>query len=119
MANIAIVCGAGIVSGKEIMALELISGLREQGYVVDVVTSSWGSGEFRRRCEKSGFRTHVMRLGFISATLNWESLYMTAHQALHWPGLVISYWRFLKRSQPRRIIHTNWHHLLLLALLLK
>jgi glycosyltransferase involved in cell wall biosynthesis len=119
MANIAIVCGAGIVSGKEIMALELITGLREQGYAVDVVTSSWGSGEFRRRCEKLGVRAHVMRLGFISATLNRQSLYMTAHQLLRWPGLVISYRRFLKKSQPRRVIHTNWHHLLLLAPFLK
>ena len=119
MADVGIVCGAGIVSGKEIMALELMTGLHEQGEDVDVVTSSWGSGEFRQRCEKMGFRTYVMRLGFISATLNWDCVRMTAHQMLHWPGLVISYWRFLKRSKVRSVVHTNWHHLLLLAPFLK
>src|SRR3954451_8362994 len=104
MADVALVCGAGIVSGKEIMALELITGLRDQNYVVDVATSSWGSGEFRRRCEKLDFSTCVMRLGFISATLNLECVRMTLHQALHWPGLFLSYRRFLKTSKPRRII---------------
>src|SRR5437764_14450464 len=55
--KIGIICGAGIVSGKEIMVLELTIGLREQGYIVDVVTSSWGSREFPRRCENMGVRT--------------------------------------------------------------
>jgi glycosyltransferase involved in cell wall biosynthesis len=119
MNRVAIVCGAGIVSGKEIMTLELITGLRERGYVVDVVTSSWGSGEFRRRCQELGFRTYVMRLGFISATLNWESLYMTAHQLLYWPGLLAKYGRLLRNARPQKIIHTNWHHLLLLLPLLR
>lgn len=119
MADVAIVCGAGIVSGKEIMALELITGLREQGRVVDVLTSSWGSREFRKRCEKLGSPVHVIRLGFISAMLEWKPLYMTAHQLMYWPALIISYWRFLERCQPRRVIHTNWHHLLLVAPFLK
>src|SRR6266404_5903098 len=119
MSDIAIVCGAGLVSGKEIMTLELITGVREQGYVVDVVTSSWGSSEFRRRCEKLGVHTYVMRLGFISATLNWPSLKMTGHQMVYWPSLLMSYRAFLKSSKPHHVIHINWHHLLLLAPLLK
>jgi len=119
MADVAIVCGAGIVSGKEIMVLELITGLRQEGYAVDVVTSSWGSGEFRKRCETLKFPTYIMRLGFISATLSWKSVYMTAHQLFRWPGLLMSYSRFLISSHPRKVIHTNWHHLLLLAPFLK
>ena len=47
MSDIAIVSGAGIVSGKEIMVLKLITGGRAQGYVVDVVTSSWGAANFK------------------------------------------------------------------------
>jgi glycosyltransferase involved in cell wall biosynthesis len=119
MANVALVCSAGLVSGKEIMTLELLSGLHERGFSVDVVTSSWGSAEFRKRCEQNGARTNVMRLGFISATLTWDALRMTAHQMLYWPGLIMTYRRFLQRSPPHRVIHTNWQHLLLLAPFLK
>jgi glycosyltransferase involved in cell wall biosynthesis len=119
MCDVAIVCGAGTISGKEIMALELLAGLREQRKNVDVISSSWGQSEFRARCEQLGARVHVMRLGFISATLSWSAIRMTLHQLLHWPGLGVSYSGFLKTARPPKIIHTNWHHLLLLAPFLK
>ena len=61
MANVPIVCGAGIVPGKEIMALELITGSRERDYIVDVITNSWGSGELLQRCEKFGVRNEPDR----------------------------------------------------------
>jgi glycosyltransferase involved in cell wall biosynthesis len=119
MSDVAIVCGGGTISGKEIMVLELVGGLSEQGRNVDVITSSWGRSEFRVRCEQGGARVHIMRLGFISATLSRPAMRMTAHQFLYWPGLLATYSRFLKKRQPQRIIHTNWHHLLLLGPFLK
>jgi glycosyltransferase involved in cell wall biosynthesis len=115
MLKVAILCGAGIVSGKEIMALELAKGLRDKGCEVEVVTSYWGDGEFGRRSRAAGFPTHIMRLGFISATMTFESLRMTAHQMIFWPGLLAKYYRFLKSVGPKKIIHTNWHHALLLS----
>lgn len=59
MSDIAIVCGAGIVSGKEIMALELVTGLRERDYIIEVVTSSWGAGAVPKtgaRCVATTYR---------------------------------------------------------------
>jgi hypothetical protein len=44
--RVAIICGAGIVSGKEVMALELGKGLRDVGIEVQYVTSRWARGEF-------------------------------------------------------------------------
>ena len=114
MPKVAIVCGAGIVSGKEIMALELAKGLRDKGCEVEVVTSSWGNGEFRRRLQDENLPAHIMRLGFISATLNFDCMRMTAHQMLFWPTLLRSYRQVLCKIRPDKIIHTNWHHLLLL-----
>ena len=119
MLKVAIICGAGIVSGKEIMALELAEGLRDKDCAVELITSFWGNGEFRRRSHAAGFPTHIMRLGFISATLNLECLRMTAHQLLFWPTLLRSYKRFLKNVRPAKVIHTNWHHVLLLWPLLR
>jgi hypothetical protein len=85
VSSVAIVCGAGIVSGKEIMALELAEGLRGEGCEVEVVTSYWGQRRFGRRSRAAGFPTHIMRLGFISATLTFESSRMTAHQMISGP----------------------------------
>jgi glycosyltransferase involved in cell wall biosynthesis len=61
----------------------------------------------------------VMRLGFISATLTFDALRMTAHQLCYWPALLLTYRRFLRNFAPDQIVHTNWHHLLLLAPFLK
>jgi glycosyltransferase involved in cell wall biosynthesis len=55
-----------------------------------------------------------MRLGFISATLSLDCLRMTADQMVRWPKLLYNYRSFLAREQPRHIIHTNWHHVMLL-----
>ena len=115
MKRFAIICGAGIVSGKEIMVLELCGGLREQGHAVEVVTSFWSDGSFASRVRALGARVHVMRIGYIAAKLNWPCIRMTLHQLIFWPGLLLRYGPFLRATRPEKIVHTNWHHLLLLS----
>lgn len=100
------------------MALELITGLRDSGHQVEVITSYWGNGDFRGRLTAKGFCLHIMRLGFISATLTFDALRMTAHQVCYWPSLALRYQRFLKKFEPAQVVHTNWHHLILLWLFL-
>jgi glycosyltransferase involved in cell wall biosynthesis len=117
--RVAIICGGGIVSGKEIMALELGTGLRDHGMCVEFVSAFWGTPEFRERLAHLGIKNHVMRLGFISATLTPSAIRMTLHQLLHVPGLLVSYARFLRSFRPQRVVHTNWHHALLLLPFLK
>lgn len=112
--NVAVICGAGIVSGKEVMALELGDGLRARGDRIVYVTSLWGDKDFSRRLTSHAIPFYSMRLGFISAALNWDCMRMTADQFVRWPKLLYDYATFLKREKPRRVIHTNWHHALLL-----
>lgn len=112
--KIGIVCGAGMVSGKEIMSLELGAGLRDHGHQVAFVTSLWGDGKFRQRLEEGGFSWRGMRLGFISATLRWDCIRMTLDQLVRVPGLWRDYADFLRQERPGQVIHTNWHHLLML-----
>jgi glycosyltransferase involved in cell wall biosynthesis len=112
--KVSIICGAGMLSGKEMMALELGRGLRKAGHEISYVTSLWGDGKFLSRLNELGFTKACMRIGFISATLTLECLRMTADQLLRMPGLWLDYARFLKRETPDQIIHTNWHHLLVL-----
>lgn len=96
------------------MSLELGEGLREAGMEVHFLTARWGSGEFARRAKERGFAVDRMWLGFISATLKWEPIRMTLDQARRWPALLLSYRHFLRRVKPTKVIHTNWHHVILL-----
>lgn len=119
MKKVTIICGAGILSGKEAMALELGEGLQEQGCEVTVITSHWGDGRFRRRLAELDLPVTCMRLGFISATLSPDCLRMTADQFVRLPGLWLDYCRFMRHHTPDHVIHTNWHHLLVLWPLLR
>lgn len=112
--SILIVCGAGYVSGKEIMTLELGKGLAEHGHSISFITSSWNNGDFVNRLKRLGLHSFVLPIGFISATLTKACLAMTGEQVWRWPSLLYGYWRVLHRVKPQKIIHTNWHHLLLL-----
>jgi glycosyltransferase involved in cell wall biosynthesis len=112
---ILIVCGAGYVSGKEVMALELGQGLARKGQTVSFITSSWNDSDFLNRLKLAGLPTQILHIGFISATLTAECLRMTAEQIWHLPGLLWGYARVLRILTPRKVVHTNWHHLLLLV----
>jgi glycosyltransferase involved in cell wall biosynthesis len=109
-----VVCGAGYVSGKEIVAIELARGLINAGHLPYVLVSSWNNGDFLARLENVRLPYELMPLGFIAARLDAKNVKMTAEQLLNWPRLIRSYRKMLKRERPTSIIHTNWHHLLLL-----
>jgi glycosyltransferase involved in cell wall biosynthesis len=111
---ILIVCGAGYVSGKEVIALELGRGLARNGQAVAFITSSWNDNDFSNRLELAGLPTKVLRIGFISATMSLKSLRMTAEQIWYLPALLGGYARLLRDVKPKKVVHTNWHHALLL-----
>lgn len=118
-APILIVCAAGYVSGKEVMALELGEGLAQNGETVSFITSFWNNGDFSNRLKITALPAQVLHIGFISATFTAECLRMTAEQIWYLPLLLWRYSRVLQRLNPRNVIHTNWHHLLLLLPFLK
>src|SRR3954451_6944555 len=112
--KVAIICGGGIVSGKEIMVLQLAESLRDIGVDVKVVSSRWTDGRFTERLGASGIPTFKVWFGFISATLNLKCIYMTLAQLARWPQLLGAYGSFLLRFKPDAVIHTNWHSLLMI-----
>ena len=116
--DVLIVCGAGYVSGKEVVSLTLARGLRDLGYDVEFVASSWSDGDFVRRLDQAGFRYRCLRVGFISAALRWQPLKCTIDQMRYWPTLLIGYRRLVQARTPHAVIHTNWQHSLLLLPLL-
>jgi glycosyltransferase involved in cell wall biosynthesis len=114
-----IICGAGIVSGKEIMALELGEGLTRRGRSVHFITSFWNNGDFPNRLKQLQIPTYILPIGFISATVTKRNLEMTLEQVRHWPALLYGYRSLLRLLRPQKIIHMNWQHLLLLFPFLK
>jgi len=109
-----VICGAGVVSGKEVMALELGEGLTQRGRSVHFITSFWSNGDFPERLKRHELPVHILPIGFISATLTKRYLEMTLEQVRRWPELLYGYSSLLRLLRPQKVIHTNWQHLLLL-----
>jgi len=113
-----VVCGAGIISGKELIALSLAKGLRDHGWAPEFITSIWGDRDYVQRLQAAGFSVRRARLGFFSLSLNSLLLKMTLHQLAFWPSLLLSYFCRVCRARPAATIHLNWQHALLLLPLL-
>lgn len=93
----------------------LARALRGAGYRPVFATSIWGGkDEFVSRLDVENFEYFRVRSGFISKTLRWKPMLWTAIQLAYWPSFVIGYLRAIKASAPIAVIHTNWHHALLL-----
>src|SRR5438045_494573 len=80
--RVLIVCGAGIVSGKENIVLQLLKELVSRGHSCYCITSDWGSPDFKKKLKNIGVPFTSIRIGFISKTLSWRAIRMTLHQAL-------------------------------------
>lgn len=112
--RVLVMCAAGIVSGKEIMSLHLLTQLKSKGHTVLCGVSSWGSKDFRQRLKDEGIHYTDLRMGFISKTLTWSAVQMTLVQAFYLPALWIKYIVLVRKFKPDVIIHTNFHHVFLL-----
>lgn len=112
--KILIVCGAGYISGLEVVTLSVIQGLRERGHEVKCITSWWGNGDFARRLDALSIPYKRMHLGFISKTVSWTAIQMTLDQLRRLPELWVSYWYYKREFNPDIILQTNFHHIFLL-----
>ncbi len=112
--RILFICGAGIISGREIATLNLIEGLRRRGHDVHCVASTWGDGKLAERLKAQGVPFVSLPLGFISKTLSWSAAWMTLDQLRRVPRLWLGFRRYLKEFQPDVVVQTNFHHIFLL-----
>lgn len=116
--KILFICGAGYVSGLEVVTIALMKGLRNRGHEVRCVTSTWGDGDFAARLEASQIPCIRLPLGFISKKLSWSALKMTLDQIRKLPQLWVGYYYYKRDYKPDIIIHSNIHHILVLWLFL-
>jgi glycosyltransferase involved in cell wall biosynthesis len=112
--RIVFICGAGIVSGREIATLNLIEGLRGRGHDVRCIASTWGDGKLAERLAALGVPFISLPLGFISKTLSLPAAWMTLDQLRRVPRLWLGFRRYLREFKPDVVVQVNFHHIFLL-----
>jgi glycosyltransferase involved in cell wall biosynthesis len=114
-----VICGAGVVYGREQVTISLIEGLRDRGHEIQCLTSTWGDGEFAKLLEKSSVPYRCLPLGFISKTVSWPAIWMTLDQMHKLPALWRGFRKLVKELRPDIIVHSNFHHIFVLWPLLR
>lgn len=113
--KILIVCGGGYVYGLEKAVFGLAREMRRLGAEIRFATTTWRDGSFEEMLRAESFAFHPMPLGFISKSLRPANLKMTLDQALRLPRLWREFGRLRREFRPDAILHTNFHHLLVLG----
>ena len=108
-----------MVYGRELVTISLIEGLRDRGHEIQCLTTTWGDGEFAKLLEKSSVPYTCLPLGFISKTVSWPAIRMTFDQFHKLPGLWHGFRKLTKAFRPDIIVHSNFHHILVLWPLLR
>jgi glycosyltransferase involved in cell wall biosynthesis len=96
------------------MVLFLLKKLKESKINVCCITSIWCNGDFNKMLELEEIESIQMPIGFISKVFSIKPILMTLHQILFLPKLWIKYNSYIKINNPDGIIHTNFHHSILL-----
>jgi glycosyltransferase involved in cell wall biosynthesis len=117
--KIVVVCGAGMVYGKELSTLNLLDGLLARGHRIMCLTSTWGDPDLERRLDARAIPYTRLPLGFISKTLTWSAVSMTLDQIFKLPYLWAGYRKTIKAFKPDVVIHSNFHHLVVLWLVIR
>jgi glycosyltransferase involved in cell wall biosynthesis len=113
--RILFVCASGYVYGKEIVTLDLALALRDLGHDIHFLTSTWHNGDMVRRLDAAGVGHTAVPIGFISRRFSASG--MTFAQAINLPRLWRDTRHVLRSVRPDVIVHSSYHHALLLSLL--
>jgi glycosyltransferase involved in cell wall biosynthesis len=116
--RIIFICGAPFVSGKENVILGLVEKLKTD-HDIEVITSKWGNNDFYNRITELGVSIYKIRLGFISKSIKLNPVLMTLHQMLFVFNLWYSYIKIVRSKNSEIVVHTNFHHLILLFPILR
>ena len=105
--------------GKEIVSLLLAKELSNTGFSLEFITSKWNAPDVTTRLLDSGVQCRFLWVGFLSLTFRLEPLRCTFWQLVRLPYLLVGFYRITRKERLRAVVHTNWHHCLLLLPLLR
>lgn len=113
--KILFVVGGSTVSGAEIVMLNVMEGLRNNGYEIKCVVSGWNDGDFIERLEELRIPYYVIKLGFLYVSkLNW-----TLDTLIHLPRAWLQYWRIQNTFKPDISYHVCFRSIFMLLPFLK
>ncbi len=113
--NILVVVNGNYIFGAERVTLNILKGLKENGYGIHCMVSGWNDGNFIRHLNELGIEYTVIKLGWYYVTRFLWSL----DSLLHYPGAVHKFLKVRKRMKHDYMYVTSFRHIILLYPFLK
>jgi glycosyltransferase involved in cell wall biosynthesis len=113
LSRLCVFCSGSYVAGMEIMALEVLRGLRGLGIEVHCVTNAWNNGDFHSRLTEAQIPYTSVRLGkltFVPSKWNW-----TVDALRYLPGARSEVRNLLSGFRPQAVLAYNMDAILMLG----
>jgi glycosyltransferase involved in cell wall biosynthesis len=108
--KILFVVGGSIVSGAEIVMLNVMSGLLHAGYGLRCVANGWSDGDFIARLQEIGVPSYAIKLGFVYI----KKLLWTFFTLIYLPSAWFKYWRIRNEFKPDISYHVTFRTVFML-----
>ena len=108
--NILVVINGNYIFGAERVTLNILQGLKQNGYGVHCMVSGWNDGNFIQHLQQLGINYTVIKLGWYYVTRILWSL----DSLIHYPGAVIRFLKTRKKDKYDFIYVTSYRQIILL-----
>ena len=105
-----VIVGGTYIYGAEKVTLDVIDGLKQQGYEVNAVISGWNNGQFAKALDRLTVKHYRLKLGwYYVSKISWS-----LDSLVHYPGAVLKFLRIRKQFKGWPVYITSFRQVILL-----
>lgn len=105
-----VIAGATYIYGAEKVTLDVIAGLKQEGYDLQVIISGWNDGAFAHALDEMQIKFHPLKLGwYYTSKILWS-----LDSLVHYPGAIIRFLRIRKQFKNWPVYMISFRQVILL-----
>jgi len=108
--KILFIVGGSYFSGLERMALNVMKGLKHQGYTICCIINGWNDGVFKEMLQGEGIDHHEIKIGSIYL----RKPHWTLDTLIHYPIALYRFFRINQNFKPDVLFHYSYRTFLML-----
>jgi len=105
-----VITGGNYIAGTEIVTLDVLSGLKKNGWFIHCIISGWNNRDFPTRLDELGITYSTLKLGWYY----FRKILWSLDSLVHYPQAIIKFLS-LRKKYPHRLLYvTSYRQLILL-----
>lgn len=105
-----VIAGGNYIYGAEKVTLDVVKGLRKEGYEIEAIISGWNNGQFAKVLDQLQVKYYKLKLGwYYTSKIGWS-----LDSLVHYPGAVIRFLRIRKNFKDWPVYTISFRQVILL-----